>query len=768
VRRSLLTLVAAALAWPATAAAQTPIDAPPPAPAPAPAPAPSSPAPAPSAPAPAKDPVEVRVIGGAADALQRIPGSGTIITSQEIQRAEPYDTAEILNRVPGITARQEQESGARLDIGVRGLDPGRSRNLLILEDGIPMSLNPYAEPDLYIAPQIDRMRGIEVVKGSGSILFGPSTIGGVINFLTLAPPPRPTAVVETDYGSFNYKKLLAQYGDTVGTARYVIQGTYKAGDGFEAQPFQTTDVFAKAAFDTSKTGQAILKLGFHDDTTYADDIGLTRDMFETNPGSATLVPHDHMHQRRYAASLIHEEHLGDSTTVRTLIYAYETQRLWQRQDWERTPYDPNNPPPGLPSGFQSFGGNLSTPGSGVYFLNADTILNRTYDVAGLEPRFETHVETGSVGHKLEYGARILGETAEYQQSSGQNYDSSSGVLTEQETHRTIAEAGYLQDTIAFRDDVVFTPGLRLEHASFQRIVLHQPEPPSATNPCPAGQQTCPADVYLPGYLSSTGVIPGVGSIFGSRDNHVFGGIHYGWQPPRVATSFSPLGTPLQVSAQTAINYEIGTRLAPVRWLHGELTGFLISYENEVIAGAANAGDNEGLTNGGPTRHVGAESAAYVQIGRAMHWKTSLDLLARYTFARATFVGGQYAGNLVPYAPLHTFNVTADVSHPIGFGGEVAFYYTASQFSDPNDTREPDATGVYGLIPAHTDLDANVHYRHAPTGLSIRLAVKDALQDYYITERRPNGIAVGGFRNIMLGLRWDWEAKERANAAGVAE
>jgi Fe(3+) dicitrate transport protein len=253
-------------------------------------------------------------------------------------------------------------------------------------------------------------------------------------------------------------------------------------------------------------------------------------------------------------------------------------------------------------------------------------------------------------------------------------------------------------------------------------------------------------------------------IYGSRDNHVFGGIHYGWQPPRVASSFSPQGAPYPVSAQTAINYEVGTRVAPARWMRGELTGFLISYENEVIAGAANAGDGEGLTNGGPTRHMGIETSALAAIGRAMGWKTSVDLVARYSLARATFVGGPYNGNIVPYAPLNTFNAVLDVNHPNGFGGEVAFYFTDSQYSDPNDTRLEDATGQYGLIPSHTDLDGNLRYRHAATGLSVRLAVKDALQDYYITERRPNGIAVGGFRQVTLGLRWDWEAKEKEKAA----
>ena len=203
---------------------------------------------------------EVRVIGGKADSLQRVPGSGTIVTSKEIEAAQPYDTAEMLNRLPGITARQEQEGGARLDIGVRGLDPGRSRNLLVLEDGIPMSLNPYAENDLYIAPQIERMRGIEVVKGSGSILFGPSTIGGVINFLTIAPPTRQTTVVEADYGSFNYKKLLARYGDTFGSrALYVLQGhVTRAGDGIEALPFEDHRHLRQDGdgYSTSKRGAA--------------------------------------------------------------------------------------------------------------------------------------------------------------------------------------------------------------------------------------------------------------------------------------------------------------------------------------------------------------------------------------------------------------------------------------------------------------------------------------------------------------------------------
>src|SRR5690606_21490278 len=96
---------------------------------------------------PEPEPIEVRVIGEKADAMQKLPGSGTVIRPREVERADPYDAAEMLRRVPGVHVRQDPGAGGRLDIGMRGLDPGRSRRVLVLEDGIPIANNPYGEPD---------------------------------------------------------------------------------------------------------------------------------------------------------------------------------------------------------------------------------------------------------------------------------------------------------------------------------------------------------------------------------------------------------------------------------------------------------------------------------------------------------------------------------------------------------------------------------------------------------------------------------------------
>src|SRR6185295_4547511 len=108
-------------------------------------------------------------------------------------------------------------------------------------DGIPVAVNPYGEPDIFYVLPIERVRGIEVVKGSGNILFGPRTIGGVINFLTLAPPSTRTAALEVEGGTLGFEKQLARYGDGFGGARYIVQLVHKHGDGVRKEPFEDLD-----------------------------------------------------------------------------------------------------------------------------------------------------------------------------------------------------------------------------------------------------------------------------------------------------------------------------------------------------------------------------------------------------------------------------------------------------------------------------------------------------------------------------------------------
>jgi Fe(3+) dicitrate transport protein len=723
------------LAASSPAAAQAP-QAPPDPPAPSPA-APADPSAAPAdPPPPEQDPLEVRVIGERADDLQKVPGSGTLVTAKEITRTQPADAAEILRRVPGVTVRQDEGGGLRLDVGVRGLDPGRSRRVLMLEDGIPIAINPYAEADMYYVPPIERMRGIEVVKGSGSILFGPQTIGGVINFITLAPPSERRVVLQLDGGQRGYFRALASYGDAFERARYVVQVFHKRGDGIRHEAFHATNVLGKIAIDTSERGELTLKIGVHDEGAVSGDAGLTRAMYAEEPGRQTLTPHDSLDLRRYEVSLIHEHRFGTSTKVRTLLYGYITDRIWNRQDYTRVP--------SAGAYYERIVGDPTVPEGALYFFDTNRILDRYYEVVGVEPRIEQRFRTSFVEHTVDFGARFLYEAAHIVEREGDTPTSRAGALIGDEAHRTFAFAGYLQDRIAFRDYLMVTPGVRVEHARYRREVLRM-----ATN-------DGPRDVDRTGESESTGVVPGIGIIAGLPEAHGFAGFHVGYAPPRIATSINPMGQSAELDAERNLQYEVGGRFTIRKALRAAVTGFLSNFSNQIVSATNPVTHRIEQVNGGQTRHLGAEADATVSIGDAAKLGMVIDLTGRYTLSHATFLGGALDGNTLPYAPTHAASVTLDADHPLGAGAQISWTYVGSQFSDDENTMEEDVTGRTGLLPGYYVFDIGARYRHKPTGLTGSVTVKNLLDQTYISARRPEGIFASGFRQVNFGLKWEYQ------------
>jgi Fe(3+) dicitrate transport protein len=359
----------------------------------------------------------------------------------------------------------------------------------------------------------------------------------------------------------------------------------------------------------------------------------------------------------------------------------------------------------------------------------------------VEPRLEQRFSTGSLGHTLYAGTRLLAEWGERQQRRGELASSASGELETHETSRTIAVAAFAQDKIAVTDWLIATPGVRFEYAHFRRHIRR------------AFVEGAPRDVRVVGTSDLYEVIPGVGMIAGTRTDHVFAGAHVGFAPPRLATAIDDEGVDEQLEAERSISYEVGARTAPARGVKLEATGFLMSFSNQVIP--APAGRQGSVVNAGQTRHVGLESGLTVGVGDALRWSTSLDVGGRYTLSRATFVGGANDGNALPYAPLHIASAYVDTQHPSGVGGQVAWSYQGDQFTDDANSLLEDTAGRVGLIPAYQSLDVSARYRHARSGLTLGASVKSVLNDVYVLARRPDGIFPGGFRRFFVSLRWDW-------------
>jgi outer membrane receptor protein involved in Fe transport len=85
-----------------------------------------------------------------------------------------------------------------------------------------------------------------------------------------------------------------------------------------------------------------------------------------------------------------------------------------------------------------------------------------------------------------------------------------------------------------------------------------------------------------------------------------------------------------------------------------------------------------------------------------------------------------------------------------------------QFTDARNSRREDVTGSVGPLDPWRIVDATLHYKHKPSNITIRLTGKNLLDTTYIQARRPNGIFTGAYRQILLGLRWEWEGAKRAD------
>jgi Fe(3+) dicitrate transport protein len=573
-----------------------------------------------------------------------------------------------------------------------------------------------------------------VVKGSGNILFGPQTIGGVINFVTIFPPYERSATTQLRIGERGYFQALGRYGHAWGSTRYVGQILFERSDGLRAQDYATIDVFGKVAFETGPGGEAVLKVGFQDMESASDDVGLTAAMFEADPRRNTLAPHDRARLRRYDIGLTHEHRFDEVVTLRTLAYAYMTDRLWRRQAYDRFPADDRF--------YERIVGDVDVPGGAIWFRDENRILDRNYQVAGLEPRAELRFATGPVGHTVSVGTRILGESAHYQERTGQSPTSEAGALELDEVHNTLAVAGYVQDRVGFLDDMLLvTPGVRFEHARFSRTIDRQDSPEGAE------------DVSIQGSSTTTAFIPGIGMTAGVPEAHGFAGVHLGFAPPRVASSVSPTGRSIDLDAERSVIYEAGVRARWRRALGFEVAGFLDNFENQIVA---QAGESETeLVNGGRTRHYGLESQIQAGVGKLIGHGVIFDVAIRYTLMRAEFVGGSRDGNRLPYAPSHLMHATVDVGHDIGIVGELAYGFTGDQFSDDQNTVLEDVSGRVGRIPVYHQLDVGLHYRNPDTGIQVGVTAKNVMDDPFILARRPEGIFAGGQRQVTGSLRWDF-------------
>lgn len=89
---------------------------------------------------------------------------------------------QVLAKVAGIHVWESDPSGIQIGIAARGLSPNRSWEFNIRQNGYDISADPFGYPEAYYNPQLQAVQRIEIVRGQGSLQYGPQ-FGGLVNYI---------------------------------------------------------------------------------------------------------------------------------------------------------------------------------------------------------------------------------------------------------------------------------------------------------------------------------------------------------------------------------------------------------------------------------------------------------------------------------------------------------------------------------------------------------------------------------------------------------
>jgi Fe(3+) dicitrate transport protein len=667
-------------------------------------------------------------------AEERIPGSIEIIDSRTLEISRVFTTSEALRKVAGVNVRDEEGFGLRPNIGIRGVNPTRSSKVLLLEDGIPLTFAPYGDNASYYHPPIDRFDSIEVLKGSGQILYGPTTVAGVINYITPAPPERSAGSVKLVGGNRDYFNGSLNWGTTWRGTGFLFDYTRKQGRGArDNNRFGLNDFNFKSVTSLTNKQALTLRGNYYGEDSKVSYSGLTEAEYRVNPRQNPFL-NDRFYGDRFGASATHAYVFNPNVNLTTNLYTSYFKRHWWRQS-SNSNERPNDATCGGLANLNSTCGNQGRL--------------RKYQNYGIDPRLNLRYSFLGFSNETDLGARAHFEVQDRRQLNGRTPDARNGLLVEDNERRNQAYSAFIQNRFV-RGDLAIIPGVRVERVFFDRVNR------------------------LNGRMGSTHlteIIPGIGIVYSPASKLTFfGGLHRGFAPPRTEDIISNTGGTIDLDPELSWNIEAGLRSRPLSGVTLDATVFRMDYENQLIPQSVAQGTSV-LTNGGETLHQGFEFTGQVSSRELFGFAHNFYLRSAYTYLPyAKFTGRRFSnlsvidltgrrvtynelitGNRLPYAPEHLLTSAVGYSHPRGLDAFLESVYVSRQLTNNLNRPIPARNGQTDLIPSYTIWNGALNYHMESLRSTLFVTVKNIFDKTYIVDR-TRGILPGAPRLVQAGVK----------------
>ena len=701
-------------------------------------------------------------ITGGKDEISRQPGSATLIDDIALEAFEYTDIHRVLNAVPGVNLQEEDGYGLRPNIGLRGTSPERSKKITVMEDGILSGPAPYSAPAAYYFPNISRMGGVEVFKGPSTIQYGPATVGGAINLVSRAIPYSATGELDTQYGSHNFQRYSAYYGEQIESIGYLIEGLRVSSDGFKKLDgassetgFVRNDINLKTSWQILGASSHLfqMKLGYADEDSNETYLGLTKDDFNNDP------------YRRYSASQLdntawqHQQmQLSHQFESENIVISSDVYRNNFTRDWFKVNNFKNssvslqnvleNPNSAAYDDYYNVltGSAASTPGQELLIGNN----GRTYISQGIQTRINTSFNWPGASHEFEIGLRYHQDEVKRKHTE-QDYNTLVGGALQavDGTFKTTTDnegdsralAIYLQDQINFSDTTI-TLGVRHENIVSTKTTYGN------TTGIKEQKDTIEQSVLLPGI----GVYSQV-----SNDVGVLAGIYKGFTAATAGGSGN-------VEPELSTNYELGTRFSG-DFGQSEVIAFLNDYSQfsgtcSFAQGSCDSSATGVQQNAGSAIVAGLEASWNHEVTLAAYlMPMSLSYTYSYGEFGEAFVDSTGAfgkkdqkieqGYRIGYLPEHRLNAQFGLIKG-DWKLNSSLLYQSEMRNIPGIGSIPDSD----LVEAHAVLDMSASYQYLP-GLQFYSTIDNVLAEEYVAGVKPYGFRPGKTRTVNIGVKYQF-------------
>lgn len=644
---------------------------------------------------------------------------------------------QVLAKVPGIQVWESDPSGIQIGIAARGLSPNRSWEFNIRQNGYDIAADPFGYPEAYYNPQLQAVQRIEVVRGQGSLQYGPQ-FGGLVNYILrngsdvnnkIEFETQQTVGSNAMFNSFN------AIGGKTKKWHYYSFFDHRNGDGWRSN----SRYYTNAAYGTA---------------TYllSQKVKLTAEVMHSHirsqqPGGLTDVQLEQDPQQSFRSRNWFD--ISWTTPAFILNYQLSNKTRWNTKLFATI--GNRNSVGFLQTITVKDSINLAT---GQY--NSRTLQADRYRNLGLESRLLTDYSLAGMKNTLSAGLRLYTGTtfrqADGKGTTGSDYDMTvTGNYPRDIEFASANAAIFAENIFRITDKLLIIPGIRFEWLKGTA---------SGRN----GYASNGSEILLQDITRSRSfVLAGIGTEYHIANTELYANFSQAYRPIQFANLQAPPTTDVvdqELKDSRGYNIDLGYRGKVKNYLQFDVSVFYLQYNNRIgTVTVAGTPSYRLITNVGNSTSKGFEGYAEFNPWRAFVKNTKGDIILfgsyGYTDAKYSTEHKDAAtkGKRVENAPMNIFRGGITTEYK-SFMFTAQLSYVDDAYSDANNTETPSANGNNGLIPSYTIIDLTAVYK-INKSLTLKAGVNNLADTNYFTRRAggypgPGALPADG-RTMFLSL-----------------